>query len=107
MTNKEAWRKGYIDGFKGLNPRPDYPLVGLAGSYRLGYEAGYKRRREPKGPKQNPGFLRHALTKHKVAVARKRVQAEIARVQNRIRELEQETIEYRHGPIWRGDARAK
>jgi len=54
MTNKEAWRKGYIDGFKGLNPRPDYPLVGLAGSYRLGYEAGYKRRKEPKGPKRNP-----------------------------------------------------
>ncbi len=55
MTNREAWHKGYIDGYKGLNPRPDYPLVGLAGSYRLGYQAGEKRRKEPKGPrKTNP-----------------------------------------------------
>lgn len=53
ITNREAWQKGYADGFAGRNSRPDYPLVGLAGSYRLGYEAGYKRRKEPKGPRKN------------------------------------------------------
>src|SRR5687767_9585132 len=107
LTNQDAWKKGYQDGFAGRNSRPDYPLVGLAGSYRLGYEAGYKRRKEPKGPKRNPGFLRHTLTKYKVKQARKEVEAEIKRVRNRIAELEQEIIEYRHGSIWRGDKNAK
>lgn len=58
LTNREAWKKGYADGFTGRNSRPDYPLVGLAGSYRAGYQAGEKRRKEPKGPsgkrRQNP-----------------------------------------------------
>lgn len=54
MTNREAWRKGYEHGFKGLYPVADYTKVGLAGSYHEGYKAGAARRKEPKGPKRNP-----------------------------------------------------
>lgn len=52
--NQAAWRKGYEHGYKGLNSRPDYPKVGLAGSYRLGYEAGEKRRKGKAHPRKNP-----------------------------------------------------
>lgn len=84
MTNKEAWHKGYVDGFKGLNPRPDYPLVGLAGSYRLGYEAGQKRRKEPKGPRRNAVKPQRRLFNPTITG----LKGELLQVDNDIAELE-------------------
>lgn len=57
--NQKAWRKGYEHGYKGLNSRPDYPKVGLAGSYRLGYEAGEQRRKGKAQPQKNPRSAKH------------------------------------------------